>query len=554
MTDTPSTHPDADGPVEMHGPRHHPRHVSGRNRRRLVGGLLVLIALAGVTAGAIMLTGFLPNPTVAGDPKASGHGDAPAAGPQPVKVIRPKGDRDFRITTPRMLASIEPYYQAGLRVRVSGVVRFIAKDIGEPVRAGELLAEIDVPDLQQTVAQKDAVVAQRLREVEGAAADVEGAKATVELGKANVKQKEADVGQAVNLHAFKKKRADRIKVLGDSNSIPPDQVDEARLEALAAESAIESARAAVDKAKAELTDKEASLAKAVADLEIKKSLVEVARKDRAVSAAQLGYARLYAPFHGIVVGRAGDPGRDVTPASEPLITVARVDLVTVVAKVPDHAAPFITPQTEASVEFAQLPGVTVRGTITRYSRYVDPADRTMRVEVDVYNGTQEEYRAMLARCAVEATILPQVPLDPFAAAAAMRLGHLLSRGETKGWQEGRALNPDWGPTGRYTAIVPGTAATMKLDLDRFAHAMMLPVGAVYGKAGQSYILVVEDGVTRDVPVAVQVNDGRLVKVAIQTTVGGRRVTRELTGSEVIVATRQVEIGEGQRVQPVFEKW
>src|SRR5262245_5011372 len=170
MIETPSPGPDpaTDGQVEMHSPHahHHAHGVSGRLRRRLVGGLLVLIALAGVPAGALMLTGFLPHPVVAGDPKASGVTDAPAGGPQPVKVIRPKGDRDFRITTPRMLAVVEPYYQAGLRARVTGVVRFISKDIGEPVRASELVAEIDVPELKQLVYQKDAVVLQRLREVQ----------------------------------------------------------------------------------------------------------------------------------------------------------------------------------------------------------------------------------------------------------------------------------------------------------------------------------------------------------------------------------------------------
>jgi hypothetical protein len=66
--------------------------------------------------------------------------------------------------------------------------------------------------------------------------------------------------------------------------------------------------------------------------------------------------------------------------------------------------------------------------------------------------------------------------------------------------------------------------------------------------------VVENGVTRQVPVAVQVNDGTLVKVAaVIPAAGGRQVMRELTGNEVIVVSRQLEIGEGQPVTPVFEK-
>jgi hypothetical protein len=96
---------------------------------------------------------------------------------------------------------------------------------------------------------------------------------------------------------------------------------------------------------------------------------------------------------------------------------------------------------------------------------------------------------------------------------------------------------------------------MRLDLERFDDAFLLPSGAVYGRAGQSYILVVENGVTRQVPVSVQMNDGTLVKVAAVTpSDGGRQATRELTGDEVVVVSRQLEVGPGAKVNPVFDKW
>ena len=50
------------------------------------------------------------------------------------------------------------------------------------------------------------------------------------------------------------------------------------------------------------------------------------------------------------------------------------------------------------------------------------------------------------------------------------------------------------------------------------------------------------------------NDGTLAKVAlIEPAPGGRQFTRELRGNEVIVAARQLEVGDGKRVTPVFEK-
>jgi len=541
----------AGGPVEMHGPRGHghpPHQVSGRTRRRLVTLLLVTIGLGGALAGGAVLTGFLPNPVVAGDPKASGHGDRPAAGPRSVKVVRPKRDSNFRITT-QQFATVEPYYLAGLRTRVSGEVRVVAKNIGELVRAGEVLVEIDVPDLRQAVEHKAAVIVQREREVAAAGADQKVARSAVDAAKVAVRQKQVDVARAQDVRAARKTDFDQVAELFARNSVVKARVDSVELDYHAAERAVEAVEAEVEKAKVDVAGKAASLEKSAADIDLKQSLVEVARKDRDAAAIQLEYARLHAPFDGVIVGRTADPGKYVSGGSEALITVARTDLVTVVMKLPDNSAPYVSAGTQALVEFTQLPGVTARGSVTRFSPYIDPADKTMRVEVDVFNASPAEVQTARTRAAVGPGFALLVPFD--------RMGGLAAAGgqpRRVGWQPGDAVVPDWGPDGRYTRLVPGMTATVRLDLENFADAFLLPSGAVFGKAGQSYILVVEDGVTKGVPVAVQVNDGTLVKVAAVTPAGGRQVTRELTGREVIVVARQLEVGEGTRVTPVFENW
>lgn len=563
MTDTPENGTTAGdgGPVEMHSPHHaaHAKHhVSGRSRRRLVVGLLVVTGLAGAAAGVGVLTGFLPNPIVAGDPKASGRGEPRETGPQTVKVVRPKRDANFRITT-RRTATVEPYYQAGLRARVTGVVRSVSKDIGEPVRAGELLVDVDVPDLRQAVEQKDALIAQREKELSVATTDLDVAKAAIDAAAVAVRVKELDVNRAKDTLAARRFDLDGITVLFNRGAAEKFRLESATLDMRSAERGVEGAQVEVEKAKVDVAGKTASLEKSRADVELKRALVEVARRDRDAAAIQLGYARLYAPFDGVIVARTTDPGRFVSTGSggstEPLITVARTDLVTVVAKVPDNAAPFVSWETQSLVEFAQLPGVTVRGPITRFSRVIDPADQTMRVEVDVFNGTREEYRRMMNRAAVESNISPIVPLDPLAAVVAAGAGVFRSRADHKGWHEGWALTPDRGSDPAYHAILPGTTALMRLDLEQFGDAFLLPSGAIYGRAGQSYILVVENGVTRQVAVSVQMNDGTLAKVAtVVPSDGGRQVTRELTGNEAVVLSRQLEVGEGAKATPVFDKW
>jgi multidrug efflux pump subunit AcrA (membrane-fusion protein) len=561
MSDSPDTDqrtdPTAGG---LHSPHHTrpPHRASGRTRRRLVGGLLVVGTLAGGVAGAAVLTGFLPNPIVAGDPKATGLTEPrEPAGPLPVKVVTPKRDPNFRITI-RRVAVIEPYHQAGLRARVSGVVRSVTKDIGDPVRAGEVLAEIDVPDLTQAVEQKDAIIHQREKELAAARADLAVARSAVDAAAVAVKFKAIEVTRARDLRTARKLELDQWTILFKGDAAVKARVDAATLEHQAADRAFEISEVDVEKARVELAGKTASLEKSTADIELKQALVDVARRDRDAALVQLGYTRLHAPFDGVVVARSTDPGRFVFGGSgasaEPLVTVARTDLVTVAAKVPDSAAPFVSWDTEALVEFAQLPGATVRGRITRYSHVIDPADQTMRVEVDVYNGTLAEYRAMLARSAVKSTLAPLIPLDSTAAVLAAGAGLIRSKADHKGWHEGEALTPDWGPDGHYRRIVAGTTATVRLDLEKFGDSHLLPSGAVYGRAGQSYILVVENGVTKQVPVVVQMNDGRLVKVALVVTSGGQQLLQELTGTEVVVATRQLEVGEGRRVAPVAEKW
>lgn len=541
------------GPVEMHGPR--PHRVSSRSRRRLVVALLALLGVGGAVAGAAVLTGFLPKSVVAGDPKASGRGEGVETGPLAVKAVRPTRDPNFRITT-RQFAVVEPYYQAALRARVTGIVRSVSKDIGEPVRAGELLVDIDAPDLRQAVEQKEAVIAQREKELLAAMGDLEVAKSAVQAAAVAVKFKALDVDRAKDAREARRIDLEALTALFRAQSAVKARLDSASLDYQAADRGVQVAEVEVEKAKVELAGKSASREKAQADVELKRALVEVARKDRDAAATQLGYSRLYAPFDGVVVVRGTDPGRFVqagSGGSEPLVTVARTDMVTVVAKVPDNAAPFISWDTEAVVEFAQLPGVTVRGPITRYSQAIDPADQTMRVEVDVYNGSRADYRAMLARATVPAAVGPLLPFDRAASLAATGFGLARSRSYHKGWDDRFAGIPDWGPQGRHRRVVPGTTATMRLDLERFGESYLLPSRAVFGRSGQSYLLLVEDGVTRSVPVTVQMDDGTLAKVAMVVPAGGgRQATRELTGREVIVVSRQLEVGDGRRVAPVFE--
>lgn len=128
-----------------------------------------------------------------------------------------------------------------------------------------------------------------------------------------------------------------------------------------------------------------------------KALTEVAsRLDAAVAAeaeldAQIAYATIEAPFAGIVTARAIDPGDMVHQASspkgsaEPLLKVAKVDVVRVKTYVPEREAVWVDVGDAAAISFDALPGQAFAGTVARLAGAIDPATRTMLVEIDLEN-------------------------------------------------------------------------------------------------------------------------------------------------------------------------
>jgi hypothetical protein len=242
-----------------------------------------------------------------------------------------------------------------------------------------------------------------------------------------------------------------------------------------------------------------------------------------------------------------------------LISIDRADMVTVAAKFPDTVAPLVAADTEAQIEVEGLAGATIAGRVTRFAPAIQSSDRTVRVEVDLFNGDAKAHARLVRR-------ILGAELAPLGAAGVLpRLGlRVAGRSALVGLHKGAddtcpvcALPPAAAESPR--RLLPGMTGTMKLLLRRFADAYVLPSTAVYTRGGKSYILVVRDGTTHQVPVRVQVNDGRTAEVAVVTrrkdgTGAAREVLAELTGDELVVDSRQLELGEGAAVQPAVGDW
>lgn len=515
----------------------HPLNTRRTMRRRsgaLIAGLFVLGG-TGVAAGVV--GGILPNPFSPGMPKAAAS-SAKESVPT-VKVVRPKREASVPITVDQ-IATVEPYYRADLRARASGIVRSVNADIGDKVKTGDVLAIIDVPESDQDVAKCEAMILQRQQELKVSVAKLKDAKAARDVSAATIKQREADVQGAVATRDLKKRKFARFQELAAKGSVVGSVVEEEERDYLSSEATVTSAKANVERARADYAESESKIEAAAADIELKTAQIEVARKDLERAKAIADYARITAPFDGVVVRRTIDPGSFVqnatTGTSEALISIAKVDLVTVSAKFPDSVAPSVADKTPALVTVDDLPGVSIAATVTRFAPSVQNSDRTMRVEVDLFNGDEDDYRRLV---------------DVMRQKEPGRHG--------KGQNDAIPVRAFPTSAANSPRLIPGMTGNIRLTVGGFGDSFVLPNTAVYSRSGTSYILVVKDGRTKQVPVRVQLTDGKTVRLAVidkrkGADGGSRDVLAELTGQEEIVVARQLEIGDGASVKTGLSEW
>jgi len=512
-------------------------HTSGKNRWRTIVPVAVVVTFAAAAVAGIV-AGLIPNPLHARDAKA-GVGTPAGDSVVTVKVVKPKRESSVAITVDQ-IATVEPFFQADLRARASGTVKSVLRDIGDKVKKGEVLVVIDVPESEQDVFRMDAMILQRQQELRVSDAKLKDAKAAKDVSAATIKQRLAEVEGATATRDLKKRKYARFQDLAAKGSVVGSVVEEEERDYLSSEAVVTSTKANVERARADFAESESKIEAAAADIDLKKAQVEVARKDLDRAKAVADYAKIVAPFDGVVVRRTVDPGSFVqnatTGTSEALISVAKVDVVSVTAKFPDAIAPSVALDTPAIVTIDDLPGVSIAAAVTRFAPTVQNADRTMRVEIDLFNGDDEEFRH-LAECIKKGGPDRQAK----GANQAMPV---------------RAFAPDEAKSRR---LLPGMTGTIKLTIGGFGDSHVLPSTAVYSRSGTSYILLVQDGKTKQVPVRVQVTDGKTVRLAMiekrkGTDGSNRDVLTELSGNEEVVVARQLEVGDGATVKSGPNDW
>jgi RND family efflux transporter MFP subunit len=317
-------------------------------------------------------------------------GSDTVAGPAPpvpsVEVIRPqRGGIERTIQQP---ASINSFETVDLYAMVSGYLKWQKVDIGSRIQKGEILAEIDVPRDAKVAEEAASLVGEVKAQILQAEARIKMAGAQQDAAAAAVKVAESDMARLTAHREFAEKQFTRVRALVAEKAVDVRLVEEHQRDREAAVAAERTGLSEIQSAKAKLLAASAAVDQARADAaETRASLgVAEARLDKA--RVNLDYAKIVAPFDGVVTHRAFHPGALIRAATEggnqPVLTVKRTDLMRVVVLVPDRDVVLTSVGDPAVVSVDALADKKFPGTLARCSRSED-AERLMRVEIDLPN-------------------------------------------------------------------------------------------------------------------------------------------------------------------------
>jgi multidrug resistance efflux pump len=454
-----------------------------------------------------------------------------------VKMVNPRYDKSFVVTEKRP-ADVRPYFETALETMVPGYVEWMPYDVGSQVTKGEKLIEVSVPDRVERFNQRKADVKRTEAEVDQKIAAVVTAEADLEAAKAKVDAAKARYVSSQAYEHFRLQQKDRYEKLYAERAIEGQLVDEQMDRYEASKQTTIADKAAWQFAQAEVISADARVKQAKADLEAAKSKVAVANAEMKYAKVMVDYGTIRAPYDGEITRRNVNPGYFVQNAGDghatPLLVVQRNDIVTIVVRVPDNYAPYITPTTEAIFETPIMPGVKIHGKVTRYPHsLVNPErDRTMLVEVDLWNRKSAEFAQKIQDKKFLDSLKKGLPGDPKGGLP------VVPKFEGK-------LKP-----GQQKQLLPGMFGEMTLILQKFADVHMLPSSAVVKRGGYDYIYVVKDGKAHLQPIKVDIDDGKLARVELLSDEG--ESLGDLKGDENVIVSNQGELSEGQAVEPVLE--
>ncbi|QDU25899.1 Multidrug resistance protein MdtA precursor [Anatilimnocola aggregata] len=336
--------------------------------------------------------GCTPPPTSGlshGEPSATLAATTTTSGSSVMRVATIKPVRKTLVRRVEQPGEIHAFEQTPLYSKVTGFVSTIHVDIGDRVKTGQLLAEISIPEYEQELKQKQALVAQAAAETTQAQASIKVAKSSLQSAQALAA--EAEAGQERLEAEFQRATSEleRFTALFAEKAITQKTLDETQATHRAANAARSEAKARIISAQAVVAEKQAGVEQAQADALAIASKEDVAKADEQRLRAVHEYTRILAPYNSIVTERNIDAGHLVQPgksaSDKPLFVVVQADTVRVFVDVPEADAGFVSKDCEASIRIPSAGNRTIAGKVTRTAWLLHPTTRTLRAEIDMPN-------------------------------------------------------------------------------------------------------------------------------------------------------------------------
>jgi len=251
--------------------------------------------------------------------------------------------------------SIQALTEAPVLARASGYIRKRYVDIGDRVTAGQLLAEIEAPELDAQVKQAKSAARQVQSALEQALANLQQGKTNQELARVT---------------------AQRWSNLEKKGVVSRQENDTYQAQYLAQSASVEALEKAVAAARDSVSGAEANVVR----------LVELQ-----------GYKMVRAPFAGVITLRNVDVGALITESNTLLFRIAQTNVLRTYVNVPQADADAVHIGQTARVTFPEVQGRQFAGTVTRTSNALDPATRTLLTEVQVANAAGSLLPGMYAQ-------------------------------------------------------------------------------------------------------------------------------------------------------------
>jgi HlyD family secretion protein len=334
------------------------------------------------------------------------------SGPQYVEVTRPRLRKIVRVVG--QPSFVEAYEESAIYPKMEGYLEKWVADIGDPVKKGDVLATLFVPELIEHYETKKATVLLEKRRVELALTWVAVETAEVEAAKARLVEAEEILADYEAQVWRWKVQVDRLAREVKRKVVDPQILLESRNQLKASTAQRNKAIATIAKAKAELAAAEAALAKAEVDVDVNRAALAVAESEEKRYEAWTEYLTIPAPFDGLVVARnantydfvlprSGDPSTMqrspyLAPANNasPIYVVDRTDIVRIFVDIPEFDADYVHAGSKAMVLIRGYRDEEIPAKVTRTAWALNASSRTLRAEIDMPNPNGEIRPGMYA--------------------------------------------------------------------------------------------------------------------------------------------------------------